>query len=348
MSKTLDAIRGALSGKMPGANQQKGDLKFYNFPKGTEEVGIRLLPHWGGDSFPLKLKITHFNIPDSKPITCPKTFGADEHCDICDVLAEYEGQGDFLWQYSGSIGAQGNGLIIKDPTQRINAKLPHIISFGVGLVKQLSDLWEDPEAAMLCDLYEGRTIFIKREKQGGKFSMRTAFTGTPIVDSEEEANALLQSLPNLDKIVKPLSDDDLNNIREAALKLKDVIENRLVSETPSNAGVPNQEDEGNEPPSMPKETKPAAGKPATSKPSTTKPATTQKPAASKPATGKPAAGKSATSSKPAAAAPKAAASDKPEDAPECYGNSTAYDANSDKCVECPYEFQCSEEIKKQG
>jgi hypothetical protein len=107
-------------------------------------------------------------------------------------------------------------------------------------------------------------------------------------------------------------------------------------------------------------TKPAAAKPAarpaagagTSTASKTAPATkvatpAPKPGSSLPKPGAKPGGAAPSKAPPAKTAPKPSRVrvEKPKGAPDCFADAGVYDENSDKCLECPHDFNCREAIQ---
>lgn len=357
---SLDHIKKMLSGKSAGAKKSEGDLNFYRFPKGTDEVRVRVLPPWEGSEVPFKLMNRHYDIPGSnKGVKCLESWGIE--CPICETLREYEGRID-LSNWSANVSFHFNLLVRKDPTQKFDAKTVYVGTGSKGLLMWLVDMWQDEEGKTMFDAYEGRDILVKREKAEGKFNIRPAFSPSPIAD-HDEVESVLASLVNLDKIWPNPDDSVVAKTREYADNLREVIENRLLSTGEGtgptfNADEPipdtfhaQDEEQAQEEPAAGKRPAPVASKPAAK----AAPASSAKTAASKPATSTARPASSATAPKAAAAsaakpAPAAPAKsgkvnvERPNGSPECFASKDVYNPDSNRCLECQYEFHCSEKI----
>lgn len=250
----LDVIRKVLAGKSPGSKQGKGDIKWYGFPKTTEEVRLRILPPMEGKEFPFKMLLRHYQVPDmeNNPI-CPVTFG--QECEICNVIKEFEGRIDCS-EWSAQVQCYANVQVKKDPTQAgFNTKEVYVLRSSRGMLKWFSDLWDDEEGKSICDAYEGRDIIVKRKKYNGALEIRPAFSASPIGDTQEEIESILSKRVDLDKIWGEPDDNDRAEIIKGATALKEVIENKIL-QMAGDEHVPAED------PDVPDETMPEAESPA--------------------------------------------------------------------------------------
>lgn len=365
----MDRIRQSLKGRAPGSKSQQ-DLRFYKFPKGKDEVRIRILPPWEGAELPFKMVKKHYNLPDSDNsiVICAATFG--EECEVCEVLAAYEDQLD-VSDYASSASVHANIIVRKDPTQNVNPHLTHIMNGSRGMLDYLFGVFEDGEGQALTDAYEGRDIKVKREKANGKFIINPAFSGSPLADSEEEIAEILGNLYNLDKIKSFGSNDDdtMDKIRSAAASLKETIENKLLTlggsgdqieggeevsddDTPYDDEAVEEIEETQEPePAPPVKAAATKVRPgATAQPVRTAPVAA-KPVQARPASPKPAAVTKAAPTaavKPVAAKPVASSIEIPEGAPECFNDEGVYDRDRQECIDCQVEFNCYQALEARG
>lgn len=266
----LDLIKQTLAGSKSGGDGP--DIAWYKFPKSTDKVIVRPLPHWEGKGeFPLKLMIRHYSIPESdSSIKCPKTWGLQ--CAICDVLDEYEGRID-LKDWTQSFLCNFNLLVLKDSTQTgIDCRVPHVATGSKGFLQWFVDLWDEPANRTIIDVFQGRNITVEREKYNGKFKIMPAFEATPIAATQEEIGTVTSQLHNLDNVFKPPGDEDIDKIRKLAVSLKDAIENRILA----NGGNINQIIPG-----APVQTAPGFGQPAAA-PTTAPPLATAAPTTAPP------------------------------------------------------------------
>jgi hypothetical protein len=344
-STSLEQIKNMLNRKSAGQKESGGNIKWYKFPKGTEEVKFRLLPAWQGADFPIKVMKRHYGIPglgDKKSAMCPTTF--DLECPVCEVLSKYEGKTEKTDDYAARLTGNANILVKKDPTQSgINALEAKVAGLSKGQVDWFVDLFTSDEDAKhaLTDPYEGRDVVAKREKFNGKFEMRTAFSPSPIGD-ENQVDSVLAGITNLDEVYKAPTDDDINLLMKSAKELDEIIENLIMSTATPNGGV-DDHDEIDAPPKMEK-TKPAPAAVQKQQAAKTTGANLGKPQGAKPQTQVSAPKTTAATTKPAAAAsPKSNA--KPAGSPECFGVAGEHNAESDKCVVCEWEYQCESSSK---
>jgi len=176
----------------------------------------------------------------------------------------------------------------------------------------------------------------------------------PIAHTQEQIDAILAGIPDLDKVFKEPTDEDFMNASKLAMELKSVFENTLMV----GGGV----GQANMPPyqvmvEQPAPTDHAAAYPQTQQPILQSPITqdvelpwnetpvpTQTPASF--AREIPKQAPVVQAQAPIVTKPMVAQSNirKPDGAPDCYAT-LAYNPTAEKCLNCSFEFYCEEAIR---
>lgn len=389
---SLDAVKKILSGgSMPGEKAKGGDQRRYKFPATTDEVRIRVLPQKDDPSFPMKISIYHYDMPgiskgndrqreqkktdDGKErgasVKCLQMFNLE--CPICKVLKNYEGRAE-LEDWAARVSGIANVLVKNDPTQKIDARLPHIAYFSIGVIKWFENLYKSEDGPALVNINNGYDVIVHRKKYNGAFELRTGLQSSPLADTKEKIKDIMANAYNLSDIIGKADDNLITRAKEAARFLEAEIESVIAAKGElaagtgdDDAGVDNfdpdeqigepseenteveeegtaiegeeqeEEQEQEEAPAPAASKKTAPKTQAKAPPSNAKPAAAAKTAPKTEAKGK------AKETAPAKAAPKSKIS-RPAGAPECYANAKEHDPDSEKCLECPHEFHCETAI----
>lgn len=305
----LEEIKKRLAnkGSSGGSGNDGGNkFNFYKFPSGTERVVVRYLPSASG--VPGKLVKKHYNLPEIKDIICFRTHDMD--CDLCNMLRTFENRMD-VSDWASSTRSYMNALIVEDPTQKIDPRVPHIIGQGEGNLYWVYEKMADPDIGDVTDPNKGFNIAYKRTEFNGKFDRTVLPKQQPIAPTPAEVEVILGKMTDLDKIWRKPDDVFLKKLQDVTQKLQVVIESRLLTLV-------------NQPPPPQAGTNPLdPEKPATPPPVI--------PAAAAPPSNRPA-------NSPACFS----------DAKVFYKNEEtgADDPDKQKCVSCAFDFHCGEEIKK--
>lgn len=260
MMDELNKIRGVLD-DLGGIAPQKGsnNYRWYSLPKGTEEVKLRILPHWNNpNSFPAKMVIKHYQIPNSdksfaSSANCLKTFGMD--CPICNVCKKYEQQFEGVSKHRPVVSLYFNMLILQGPPifdKNTNQEympdpnVPHIVGMRESFYSFLQGVLEKPESAMVLDPMQGADIYIQRKRAKGAFDYRLAFGQRPIANDTDSLNNIMSQTFDLDEIWKSPDDDAVRSLNERANLLSQQIEGKILSNSNPNSGSQNyQQSYGN-------------------------------------------------------------------------------------------------------
>lgn len=338
MSADLEKMKAMLNGANSNAGAKKGnDYHWYRPPSGTEEVKIRVLPHWSDvNTFPARLVIKHYKVPggrDNQPgsATCMRTFERD--CPICNVLNEFEGRLEELNKWGPVASFYFNILVLQDPTQQIKSGVPHLWGARESFFNYFSKMWENPEERIVIDPNQGRDMYIQRETYNGKFGYRPGFSSRPIADTAEGIQSLMSQITDLDKIWTLPDDDDVAKLSERAAQLRNAIEDRILK-LGQDLGAPTTtplQQNFQQPPAQ--QNQQTVQNPVQNPP----PVQNQQTPVQNPPVQNPPVENNPN--------PQVPTVNRPPNAPECFGIQAQYDADSKKCNDCPLEFHCDEAIR---
>jgi hypothetical protein len=249
-ANSVSFLKKVLSGKTPG--RSGGDLEFYKFPNGTEEVKIRVLPKHPQMEMPFKIGMSHYQMPDNKMCKCLRIY--DLECPVCNVLTEFEHRIDTS-RMASAPQINFNALILSDKTKaNIDPNQVHIASGSKAFIDLIMACWEDEDERVFFDPKLGRDLRVHRKKKGGAFDIRPSMSARAIAPTADGIEAILSKLYNLDKIFPDPSDDKVKEVQEMADALRDHFENNLMmkAETGSVKGH-NDHDADEEPAGLKKE-----------------------------------------------------------------------------------------------
>jgi len=369
----LDALKQTLANvnEAPSGNENGSDIRWWKLPFDHERDGqkltytVRLLPAWQGSTAPFKIVAKHYQmIGEKSSRPCMRMYGLP--CQLCDVLEKFKDKLD-IDTWASSVRPQCNALVLNDPVApgKYDPTHPHVFGSPYGFLTFCIAAMEDPTTSSFVDPRNGRNLTIQREQYKGKVNVNFAFNASPVAETEEDIEAILSKLYNLDKIWKPADDATIKGVAEAALALEEVLNNRLAVAGTAVATQPAQQQQTTQQQTTQQQntqqtTQQAAGSgfPDQQQAAATEPAATQPAGSGFPdqqqqqqqqQTVQPvetAAQPVETAAQPQATSTTATATDRPPNADQCWGDANTWDENADKCIECVDEFSCRKAIGK--
>jgi hypothetical protein len=346
------------------------DSAFINkIPAGTIEV--RLMPPWSSAGDLAKEVWTHFGLPPGGttiPDICQSFPRLNLDNPINEVLEEFKGDLDVtrLWA---------------KPTPKINVYFPDsdinedsdldegilgkvkIFSPSVGAYNQIVKIISNPRVGDITDAHEGYTLSI--EKTTGAKWQDTRYNVTlnpgqhPIVDDDDELEAILEKTWDLDKMFPAPDDSKIAEVETVAKALRKHLEKQLrgtggmtVSRKANARKARDEEDEDEDEEEEEEEPKPKKAKKKAKKKKTAKkkvvedddedcedpPFETEEAEAPPPK-------KKKRASKKKAAKPKA------DSKPDCYADPDVFKIDDDQyetCDTCIWEIPCQRAQQKAG
>lgn len=351
-------LKKALSNK-PAGSSTAGKMPTYKFPKDTDTVILRLIPNPSPKGNNFKLTHQHPRLPgnEKKIIKCLEAYGLD--CDVCSVLKEFDGRLEDVKNWSTRANAVANVLVKKDTTQKIANNVPHRVYFGPGfmnfIAKYAEEEGEDALATAMFDPHAGRDLIVNRKSYEGAFEFKFSMSEKPIENFEE----IMAGVKDLDETFKDPNDNDIADNSKAAKTLKQYIKDRIQrqvtgtgaddggdyeDESNKNRKIKDEEEDDIPENKLGKSAKPAS-KPA-AKPKVDEqeeeaqeeqeepPKKSAKPAATTKAATPPAKPKETKGN-----------SNKPANAPECFGDANVYNnEDDDPCLSCVVSLKCKTTI----
>jgi hypothetical protein len=315
MGMNNDEIRKMLNqrdqNKKPGSGG--GDIFWYQLPSNTDKVLLRFAPPLPHENYPGRLINSHYGIPgDHKYIYCFKTYDMD--CPMCDMLREYDGKLN-LDDFVSKAKTQLNVFVLSDPTyegrygRKLDPNAPHILGAnGDFTLYWLLENTINPVVGDITDPVNGSPVEFQREKNEGKFKRVVGRVASPIAKTPEEREVMLAKLHDFKKIWKNPDDVYLQRMKDCVLKVRDVLENKLITMKTENVPLPPNQDHTMNMASAMSQTQSA---PSTSQSTTT-----------------------------------AIGVKRPTGAPSCFGDKVTHNPAKKKCLMCPMEFGCQEANKK--
>lgn len=207
------------------------NIEWYRIPKTTDEVCVRVLPHWNTiGEFPIKPVIRYYKIPDGTGQTVNvkslQTWGME--CPIEAVLAEFDGVVDH--GFKASLGGHANILVLQDNTQQVAPNKVYVGTLTAGMVNWFVETLEKPENQVLLDPAQGFDLFFKRQRENGKVDIRNAFSPRPIADTPEGIQSILSQMVDLDKVFKQPDDQTVQQMHKYAAVLKQNLESLAIQQ----------------------------------------------------------------------------------------------------------------------
>ena len=184
-------------------------VRFWKPKSGTNT--IRILPNWRSPNEPFfKQVFAHWNVGENKKkIVCPSTEGRTD-CPICTFVEElYKSGLPEDVEQARSLARREryacNVLDLSGQTEGIA-----VFEMGPQLFRDILWMFTDGEYGDLDDPETGRPIKIERTGTGLKDTRYSAFPAARPVPLQDKS--ILENLPNLDEIYKPLSAEEIEKV----------------------------------------------------------------------------------------------------------------------------------------
>ena len=270
---------------------------------------------------PGKILYYHTNLPEEDKRLCMETH--QRECPHCKVLNDFEARMDVsLWSPVAKSAMQvlvlyefdkdGNERKPKDRDGNIiNPTDPHILMGGDYNLLWVIDQMLNKEIGDITHPYEGTTMIFKRTIDGGKFERSIGRGSSPISDTKEKTEELLENMFNLDKIWRDPDDEFVKHSRANAKLLRETFENRLLTlenESTRSDNTSKESSKEEKEPEKSEEKKEQAAPPTEEKKEVSK----------------------------------------PNGAPDCFAKSFTEEENEqgEKCAVCPHELDCKKAMSK--
>lgn len=218
-------------------------LKFvYTFTEG--DYKLRILPPWDEKGL-IGLIVGKHVVPSedvgkTEKHTCVEAShpDMDTDCPICNVLRKYRDLGMDVDKYDVRTKAYMNAILIDAPDEffkQDNSNIQrgdHVIF--IHTTTTYDWLWkqiDDPDIGDVTDPENGFDIKIRRYKDKGnvRYDRSLVPKPRPIADTEEEINARLEEIKNLNEIWSKPSDEIFEVIKAAAKRLDDHLASKVNS-----------------------------------------------------------------------------------------------------------------------
>lgn len=243
------AIKAFLDKHRNVERKSQDDTLFYEFPKDTTRVLIQFLPPVHNNILPGILFYQHWlNMNNVRALNCLKSY--DLVCPFCDLIEPYRNKMS-ITEWESKVQSKVNVLILQDTSyesryqRTLNSKTPHVLSMpGDYLLIWLSKsiLEKDPNTGGDFTNPDNSFAWIfEREKMKGKFKRNLSPIPRKIGETPEEQEAILSKACDFKKLYKVPDDVYVYKLKESALYLKEVIENKLiVLSNPGHQMLPHQ------------------------------------------------------------------------------------------------------------
>jgi len=316
----LDQVMNTLNklGRGIGSNGGEGGSKdfsktlYYKIPKTTQKFEIRVLPSKNPNStYPGEVVASHFKLPIARKDE--KDFGTRRclaihgmPCAICDVLSKFSSMGLDTKNWTMAVQGKLDVMVISDPSQ------PDVKSNEVRIMTATEGMnrWLMEKCqetnGAMFDPLMGRNIKAHREKVDGKVMCEPAMDPSSIAGNKVDMEAILSQRHDLDKIFKAPTDNDINENREVAQAIERSLSERLKMIN----GGGDSSNAGNMNGVIPSNN---SELPPATPPST--PLTSLN-------------------------------TNKPPQAPNCFGDVNVFNATRAECMNCVWDFQCKKTTGK--
>lgn len=333
MAVDLEAAKAMLASRPKSSSSSNGNsqsLRFLKVPP-TGEIKLRFLPPIEGKKIPGKLVWKHYHMPDIKAVTCLRTY--DKTCPVCKVVEDFRLKMDdeTISDFESKVSAYFNVLVLEggfDTNGKpCNPKLPYLLNCGEYNYWWLLDQISNPDVGDITDPITGSSVVFRRKKTNGALDRIIARQASPIASSDEEVEAILSQMFDMDKVWKNPDDEYLQKVLMTAKALKLQLQERIesLSSNPVTEAV-----------NAPKPEAPAPKQEVQPSEDVEQPeskAEEKVEAKSKPA---PAPEKKKEEAKPASTPDKVNGFAKPANAKPCFGQHK----DCDECLECEDELEC--------
>lgn len=317
MAIDLDAIKAKLANRPRGKlDEDRQSIKWIKTPR-EGQIKVIFLPPLHGATTPGLLQYTHWNIPELNRLTCLRTF--EKTCPLCEMLKEIQTKvpEDVLKGYTSQGRSIHNVIVLDDMTTPETE--PCVLSSSEYTYWWLMQSILDPETGDITDVNNAHPVILRRVSAGGRFERIISLHKRPLASTQEKIQEILNKAPDLSKIWKD-SDELYQKLQTAG---KAIVEDLLSkSDILNNSGIPT--------PTQVQETiKPSESVfEATPPVQNTVQSSVQTPQSNVQA--------------PQVNSVQSKASDKPKDAPACWGK---HNPDDEKCELCVFELNCQEASK---
>lgn len=212
------------------------DILWYEFPKDTTRVVIQFLPPVHQYPIPGVYFYQHWlNTSNVKVINCLKSY--DMPCPFCALLEAYKTQLD-ITEWESKAQSKVNVLVLQDPSyesryqRRLDPNVPHVLSMAGEyllnwLVKSIVD--QDPNTGGdFTNPDQSFAWIFERERPKGKFKKMLSPIPRKLGQTPSEREYLLAKACDFSKTFKQPDDAYLQKVKESAVYMKEIIENKLL------------------------------------------------------------------------------------------------------------------------
>lgn len=218
------------------------DLEFYEWKTGQNN--LRLLPPWSAKGLIFKKVLKHFEIPPEKQIfTCQHTWPDKfDLCLSCEALDKVQAQFP-----EADLGRQRStpnyyaNVIDRDDEE----KGVQLCRFSSSVYNWIMLQLDNPKIGDITDYEKGYDLVIdkteKRRKGGGTYVKYTCSFipgASPLHESDEAVTTWLTNLFDLDKVFRPLTDEEVSDMQGAASRMLIYYQRRFRGDAPASGSGP--------------------------------------------------------------------------------------------------------------
>ncbi len=225
MNYNLDDLRNLK--KLIDKKEKNDDKRMCFLPlkKSEGTIKMRVLPSIVDSSnrqMPGFVYYQHKELPEVGKMTCWATHGID--CPICELLKKYSNKIDTdLWE--SRIKTAFNVLVLNN--NEIDPTLPYVMLGTKGFLDEIMSFIMDNDVGDVTDPNSGLVISASRITDYGKLKVTHGIKQTPIANSKEDIQNILENRYKLHEIWKKPSDKMKDKMQEAVESLEGEIQRRL-------------------------------------------------------------------------------------------------------------------------
>lgn len=243
-NSNIDAIRALIAEKLGKMKNQNQAFSSNRWKPSTSKTTIRILPYPGRE-LPLIETYYHYNIGKMKVVLCPEKsidIGITKTCPICEFAKSLYDNPDLVTEEKrilyGKVKAKLRTsvcLVVRDDEFQENGE-PNvkIWEFSPQTYTQMLEYANEEDYELFWDSKNGMDLNVSKtpattKSPYGEINVLPKIKRTPLAKTDEQIEALLNSIPKIEEICKEIPIEDISNNLNEWLSSG----NTIKEETPS-------------------------------------------------------------------------------------------------------------------
>ncbi len=171
---------------------------------------VRVLPPWSDECVPYKQAAFHYGVVQKRALACPKKMHGND-CPICDEVDRLFATGDKRDEEEARQFMSKWRVFYNVIDRSDEAAGVQVLGVGNSIHERVTSFFADPDYGDISNIDDGTDVVI--DKTGSGFNTRYTTSckrnATPLSDHDDDIDEWLDSLVDLDVIVKEYSYEDL-------------------------------------------------------------------------------------------------------------------------------------------